>query len=499
MGTVEARLRAALREEAGEIQPPASLWPQLEARVAQLAPSGVQAQADGAGDSPVIMLDHLARRPLLRPNSRGMQLLWAAAISLVLVALVVVLGRAMPRRSTPSVGGDPVLRTTSLSPLSYGLLVDGRDGRAFVYDSHTGAIDLLDTATGALLHVLHVGGTRGAYFDVDQRAGHVFVTFADRDSLYMLDAHSGALLRTVRFAIPSSQASRAFDTVGPLGVDEASGHVFVTRRDHAVAMLDTRTGNLLRTTPACMDAAALAVSPATGHVFVLCADGTAVVDARSGRVLRTVDTSLIGNPMFLMVDDPAGRVFAAGDRGTAILDARAGTLLHRVSTTGWGEIDPASGRLLSIPPQSPDILANQLQSIVSYEQIVVGMHEVVLVDGKTFAVLRRIQVTENPTDLLVNPKTGHLLVISAGKAKVGGPVISLEDAVPLGPGTLSVIDPRTGVTLRRISVGINPTALAIDSRTNHLFVLNSASTFNNQLLPKGPQRGSLTMLDLSRL
>jgi len=34
-GTVEARLRAALREEAGELWPPPSLWPRVQAALAQ--------------------------------------------------------------------------------------------------------------------------------------------------------------------------------------------------------------------------------------------------------------------------------------------------------------------------------------------------------------------------------------------------------------------------------------------------------------------------------
>jgi hypothetical protein len=92
---------------------------------------------------------------------------------------------------------------------------------------------------------------------------------------------------------------------------------------------------------------------------------------------------------------------------------------------------------------------------------------VLVLDGRTGAVRHRWPVPENPTDMQVNPLTGHLLVTSIGAVDGRGN--------PLGDGILSVLDPTRGTVLRRIQVGILPGAMIADPRSRHLFVVNFAT------------------------
>ena len=123
--------------------------------------------------------------------------------------------------------------------------------------------------------------------------------------------------------------------------------------------------------------------------------------------------------------------------------------------------------------------------------------------------------------MAVNPSTDHLLVASAGPVDV--------NTVPLGYGTLSVLDMRQGMTLQHIGLGVMPVSIFADKRADHLFILNANTDmaghsltvsypdgewartlrwlkssigwlpFKAPALPPPPTNGTVMMFDLAQL
>jgi DNA-binding beta-propeller fold protein YncE len=92
-----------------------------------------------------------------------------------------------------------------------------------------------------------------------------------------------------------------------MAVDTRTGRVFVaTLFGRGVSVLDARSGRILRTIA--MDGQNLymvALAERTGRLFAITADHVNVLDARSGRVLRTVRVG--DTPLAVAVDAQTGR------------------------------------------------------------------------------------------------------------------------------------------------------------------------------------------------
>lgn len=132
----------------------------------------------------------------------------------------------------------------------------------------------IDVRTGRVAHTaaLNPGVSQWA---IDRRRGRVFASggaTAAAGHVWMIDAHSGAILHT----------SVVGPNPGTVAVDERSDRVFVASSDltsqtgsqivpGSVAELDARSGRVLRTIPCDADANALLLDARAGHVFALCA------------------------------------------------------------------------------------------------------------------------------------------------------------------------------------------------------------------------------------
>jgi YVTN family beta-propeller protein len=181
-------------------------------------------------------------------------------------------------------------------------------------------------------------------------------------------------------------------------------------------VLDTRTGALLRTLPLAGEPDTLVVDERTARVFVANrgAGMVSVLDAHDGTLLRTV--TIGGQPTALAVDERRGRVY--------VVDGGAGTL---------SLLDAHSGRLLCTVPVDP---------------------------------------TPNPDYALPDA-----LAVDAARDRVylstWGPLAQGPGGLTLGgPGTLWVLDARTGTVRRRLTVGVAPQAVAVDERSGRVVVVN---------------------------
>jgi DNA-binding beta-propeller fold protein YncE len=254
---------------------------------------------------------------------------------------------------------------------------------------------------------------------VDEQVGRAFVVSYGSDSrtgrLSMLDTCSGAIVRTV--------------TVGLLpqgvAVDERTGRVFVAGEDSSgvgnVAVLDAMSGRVLRTVAVGQAPGPMAVDQRTGRAFVINqnSDSVSVLDTHSGALVRTTN---LGRDLFAVaVDEQTGRVFVAND------------------------IDLRANGGVSVPNGSVSIL-----------------------DATSGRLVRSVTVGMFPTAVAVDARSGRVVVASKG------PVDS--NLVPLGNGTVTVLDARSGAVLRTVAVGTFPVAIAVDERAGRAFVVNARGT-----------------------
>jgi len=200
----------------------------------------------------------------------------------------------------------------------------------------------------------------------------------------------------------------------------------------------------------------------------------AVLDSRTGRLLRTVDTSLLGVgaqccQMWALVDGPTGTIIAGGQGGTTlyVLDARSGDVLATAHDSTGATILPGhpAGRVLSL------VETGRFS----------GVHVLDGRSGRTIAALRcpaniAYGFQRWAARLAVDGPLGRVFVPAAG---AGGPGICVFDLLHNRAGFISVA---VGSAYQIID------AMALDQRTAHLFVASDGAT-------GGEVSSMLTLLD----
>lgn len=234
---------------------------------------------------------------------------------------------------------DAILSTRQVAGGISAIIVDQPAGRLFISGAPyngAGAMSILDTASGRLLHTLRVG----AFSDnplLDSRHARAFILTHAGNSVSVVDSYTGRLVHT----IPVGQRSGPLTLA--LALDAATGRAFVLNQNNATLMvIDSVSGRVERVLAMKHDPRALVVSARFGRVFVANGDGTvSVLDAHSGGSLRTIAllprsvTPPFWLPDAVALDDRAGRVFVVGESDESarafVLSARSGAVLHAIS------------------------------------------------------------------------------------------------------------------------------------------------------------------------
>ena len=239
----------------------------------------------------------------------------------------------------PRTGAEPSL-----------LALDRRDGHLFVANESdstrwpAGTVSMLDSTTGALLHVAFVGGWPESV-GVDERLGRVYVTNFSTPTITALDSRRGTVIWTRTLAAGGTAVAPS------MAVDTLLGHLLVllTAPPNVPAaqagastllVLDARSGRSLRSIPVGRYSGGLSLDARTRRLFVLQVlpprtATLAVLDAGTGRVVRR--TPLRGGVDLLVAVERAARLFAY-DRlnGTLrVVDARSGALRGTVMVGRW--------------------------------------------------------------------------------------------------------------------------------------------------------------------
>lgn len=409
-----------------------------------------------------------------------------AAVAILILALVV--GGVVALRRTSA---SPIVRTVAVGKSPTALLLDERTHRAFVVNSDSNDVTVIDTRTGALVCTTRVGprpagGPRGMAA-VDERTGRVFIVNGGANSVDVLDAASGTLRRIV--------------TVGAapwaLDLDERAGRVFVlnsaihSARHSSVSMLDARSGAVLHTTPVGWAPNAMAVDTRMQRVFVSNATvpGTvSVLDAYSGRVLGKVTVGNNGGPLVdpsaLQVDATAGRAYVETNDRVSIVDMRQDRLVRTV-TGRTLSVDPAHGRaFIAAPDGTIQVVTNGGRTIRSGARLDQPYAATVdtrsgrltvetkagprVLDGRTGMVIRVPTAGQDAYPTVMDPRRGQALVITYGTFDYG----NNDVPVVTSPGRANLIDQRRGTVLWSAPLN-TPIDAVLDESTGQALVLDA--------------------------
>jgi len=385
---------------------------------------------------------------------------------------------------------------------------------------------------------------------VDEHTGRVFIAVGRADGsgrLYVLDARMGAILHAV--AMRANSHGHVHDQPIALAVDGRTDRVFVLRRGTTVGSLstvDARNGYVLATTATLLDPIGLAVDDIRGQVFVANsgladrsghitmypATGTGTwqtlavpkgtmavaVDKRThrivvarlalkgatastavtvyntsgGRILPTM--TITGSPAWraLTVDEATGHAFVltvangltnAGQ--VSMFDTHSGRLVGAVLLNSLPEaaaLDGRTGRVFvttigparQVPTFNPSSLAALAPTMTRYRGIPVpgptltlvpyGQGNVYILDSRSGVVVKIVTVGVAPQDVAVGSSSGRVFVANIGPVD--------RDGYFAGQGSVSVLDARSGDLLHTVPVGVGAAMLTVDERTQRLFVAN---------------------------
>ena len=352
---------------------------------------------------------------------------------------------------------NPVVASIPLGRLPGSIIVDESTGQAFAYNRGDGSLTVVNIADGKVVGTLPNLGAAYGGLALAEKAGRLFV--GSDGVVSVVDVRGDTLLRT----IPAVAAAPE-----DLAVDEAAGRAYVGHAgSDLVSVLDLRSDAPVGQFKGCQGASSLAVSRRTGHLFVACTDGTiAMLDRRTGRLLRTMHTGITWGALHSSEASDVVVESGAGGEPSQPVDARAGTPILHAALPPLLWLD-AGGALFGASLPS---LGGAAQQGAVWQ-----------IDPRTGVPLRQFASIANPAFVAINPRTGHLLILSVGPVDPTGE--------PLGPGSLTVSDARSGALLRTIALGGDPLALAMDPRRDRLLVVNGYATLDGSLLRRIPAGG----------
>jgi len=247
---------------------------------------------------------------------------------------------------------------------------------------------------------------------------------------------------------------------GPLAVDAQTRRVFVVNRTvdaggiplgaGSVSVLDAVSGRVVRTVAVGLAPTGVVVDERTSRAFVAGAerfvDGSpmrgrvSVLDAATGAPLRTIP--LAQYPTVMAIDRGLGRVFAVTGDVLSVLDATRGTLVRTVSLGVIGSGD------LAVDTRRGHVV------VTSYEP-----SRVQILTEATGRVVRTVGVGPHAGSPAVDERAGRVFVINQLNQRA----------------TVRMLDATNGTVLRTTAVGNFPGAIAVDERTARVFVLNTLS------------------------
>jgi YVTN family beta-propeller protein len=178
-------------------------------------------------------------------------------------------------------------------------------------------------------------------------------------------------------------------------------------------------------------------------------------------MVRTIAVG--GNPLAVAVDERIGRAFVLNNAGdsVSVLDTATGVLLRTVAVGRDPlalAVDERTGHVFV----AKNDLGLQDQLSLALNCCPRGKGSVAVLDARSGAVQRTVQVGLSPMAIAVDERVGRAFVVSYGS--------------DTRTGRLGVLDTRSGAIVRTVTVGLLPHGLALDERTGRVFVAGEDSS-----------------------
>lgn len=298
-------------------------------------------------------------------------------------------------------------RTIAVGAYPDAVSIDAQAGRAFVttrgasFGNGGGAdnVSVVDLRSGKVLGAMMVGPDPRAVV-LDSRHNQVLVANDDDASVTVLDPRTGTLLRTIAVgARPHA-----------LTLDASRNRAYVVNTgDDSVSILDTRRRVVLRTVPIgdpldAFGSTSVVVDSRAGRVFVIGVGTIAILDARSGAVLRHLTINGLGE--HLALETASDHLLAARQSGVQVIDTRDGRLL---------------GAFTAGCPPTAVAVDNRNQRIwvtcsgpVDRAGTPLGAGRVSVLDARRGTIVWTGATGVAPVALAVDERTGQAVVVNAG-------------------------------------------------------------------------------------
>ncbi len=394
----------------------------------------------------------------------------AAAVRVLDVATGALVGTApLPAPGSIGSGGAVVA-----------VAVDARRGRAYAVSAGSSsctssgggpqtcvttgaAILVLDARVGRTLGTLAVDA--GGALAVDQRTGLLYTlpivapgapSGGGTTLVRAIDPGTGRTVRTI--ALPGG--GQGFGQ-GTLAIDGRGTRLIVARTlfgpsrvPSSVDVVDLTRERLLRHTPlpgvggagGGFSTAAL-IDEARGRAVLRTGTGMAVLDLRSGALLRV--TPLGAGVGALGEDARTGREALVAQR-------------ERNEIVGALGEDARTGRVFTTTLGAWRTVTTRTPTGASTTSVPAGVGSLQVLDAHSGALRRSLPIDLATTGLAVDERRGRVYVLSIGAADARNGLTR--------PGTLSVVDERSGQVVRTLAIGAVPFTLALDRRADRIFV-----------------------------
>lgn len=272
--------------------------------------------------------EHVRRRRLVAVGT----VMTAVAVLLAATSWMGVNRAAEPVAPADRAPRIPLLRTVPVGDSPEEVVVDPTHGSVYVSERSMAKVSVIDTATMAVVDAIDVGiQPRG--LAIDPEAGYVYVANAGVASVGSVSVIRTGDRRVVH-TIPLGEGTLPLD----VAADTGSHTLFVAENGaSAVGVVDTRTWRVVDTIPVGDRPIYIAVDPVVGEVYVTTGETLIVIDARSRKVVDTIDGLHAG----MVATDPASGLLLVASRGSgtvSIVKTRTHELAGTVPVGGSGPL-----------------------------------------------------------------------------------------------------------------------------------------------------------------
>jgi len=297
-----------------------------------------------------------------------------------------------------------------------------------------------------------------------------------------------------------------------IALDRAHGHVVAadeTGPDSGIGrLLDASSGAVVRSASLRVAPVGIAVDGRVGRVFVVgqgrcralpravartCRSGFGVVDILDARTLRPVGAAAVGSyPRHIVADEPDGRVFVSSSSGVTMLNARSGRVLRTFGTAiGVMAVDTVTRRVFvednTWTVRLLDARSGRFVGAVPGTYLnALGPASAAAVDERSGNLIVKDDGRLNPNApgsavSIVDGRNGHLLhtlTLGAPPAAVAVDATSGQAFVVVaqeGDDGIRVLDMRGGCVARTIRAIPAVLLLAVDDRAGRLLVASAVT------------------------